>query len=266
MVDYLHRKADTALLTGKYPYFTDRLVYQLRSTWAGAPRRMRHAATLDYALALILKGENREAIAVIDDYLKQTNSSDAVTTDNRDGYRILALAYMRIAETENCIAHHHHQACLIPLRGDGIHHDKTAARQSLAYLTRLLEFKPDDYQSIWLYNLAHMALGSHPDSVRPDWRISLAPDGEGAEFPRFPNRAMACGVATNNHAGGASLEDFNGDGYLDIFTTSYGLRDSVHLYLADGQGAFVDATEFAGIAGLTGGLNNLHADFNNDGW
>ena len=99
---------------------------------------MRYSATLDYALALILKGDNRGAVKVIEDFLRQMRSPNRVTEENRDCYRVLALAHMRMAEAENCISHHHSQACLIPLRGDGVHHEQAPARQSLGYLNQLL--------------------------------------------------------------------------------------------------------------------------------
>lgn len=66
-------------------------------------------------------------------------------------------------------------------------------------------------------------------------------------------------------AGGVNLEDFNGDGFIDVFVTAYGLNDPVRLFLADGRGGFVDHTRAAGLEGIVGGLNTVHGDYDNDG-
>jgi hypothetical protein len=62
------------------------------------------------------------------------------------------------------------------------------------------------------------------------------------------------------------MEDFNNDGWLDLFLTAHRLGDSVRLYVSDGQGGYSDVTAAAGLEGLSGGLNTVHADYNNDGF
>ncbi|WP_054682563.1 FG-GAP repeat domain-containing protein [Rhodothermus marinus] len=137
-------------------------------------------------------------------------------------------------------------------------------QQAAALWERLLESRPFDFQSRWLLNLAYMAMGRYPDGVPARWRIDgLAPAQPVA--PSFRNVAKALGVDVVGLAGGVSAEDFNGDGWIDLLVTSYGLNDQVRLFLADGQGGFVDHTEAAGLKGIVGGLNTVHADYDNDG-
>jgi hypothetical protein len=61
------------------------------------------------------------------------------------------------------------------------------------------------------------------------------------------------------------MEDFDGDGYLDIVASSLWLGDQIHYFRNNGDGTFEERTEAAGLTGITGGLNISHADYNNDG-
>lgn len=85
-------------------------------------------------------------------------------------------------------------------------------------------------------------------------------------FTPFENLAVDLGVDVNGLAGAAMTEDFNNDGHLDIFCSSYGLNDNIKLFMSDGKGSFVDETDKAMLMGITGGLNAKQADFNNDGF
>ena len=61
------------------------------------------------------------------------------------------------------------------------------------------------------------------------------------------------------------MDDFDGDGLLDIITSSRGLRDQLRFFHNDGDGTFGDWSERAGLLGQLGGLNLSHADYDNDG-
>jgi hypothetical protein len=113
-----------------------------------------------------------------------------------------------------------------------------------------------------------MALGEYPARVPVKHLIpGLSPRSTtGTPFPKFFNVAGNVGLADNGLAGGVSVADFNGDGLLDVFKTSWGLNDQVHLFLADGKGGFADRTAEAKLTGLVGGLNAMHADYDNDGF
>jgi hypothetical protein len=76
--------------------------------------------------------------------------------------------------------------------------------------------------------------------------------------------APMLGVDHNSLAGGACMEDFNNDGYLDILTSGR-KRTQLTFYVNNGEGGFDNKTEEARLASLTGGFNLFQADYNNDG-
>jgi len=61
---------------------------------------------------------------------------------------------------------------------------------------------------------------------------------------------------------GAAAADFNNDGLLDLFVTA---ATRNYLYLNDGQGKFVDASEKIGVKFLLSGAGPLALDYDNDG-
>ena len=214
----------------------------------------------------LVGGQTREAIAELQSLMRDAGlSEDAITREGKPLFDLLALAYLRLGEQENCIGNPAANVCILPLDGAGRHTRQEGAREAIARYTRLLRSFPDDRGSQWLLNLAYMAIGGYPDSIPRPYRIpNLAPPANGA-FPRFANVAGDVGLAVTGLAGGLSIEDFNGDGFLDVFTTSWGLKDPVHLFLADGTGRYTDHTPESGLDGIVGGLNTVHADYDNDG-
>lgn len=177
---------------------------------------------------------------------------------------MLAISYMRLAEEENCLENHHIDRCLWPIQEGGVHTRTEGAKAAIRLYAELLEADPHDLNARWLLNVAYMTLGQYPDSVPAKWRIPLGK--EASDFHRFKDVARSLGVATNGLSGGAIMEDFTGDGRLDLMASSWGLRDQVRLFVNNGNGTFNDQTEQAGLTGIVGGLNMVQADFNNDGF
>ena len=70
------------------------------------------------------------------------------------------------------------------------------------------------------------------------------------------------------------MDDFDGDGDLDIFASSAGLftvatgtnPNQLRYFRNDGDGTFTDRTVAAGLEGLVSGLNLVQADYDNDGF
>ena len=178
---------------------------------------------------------------------------------------LIAVAYLRVGEQENCLANHNADSCLMPIAGGGVHVAPRGSRAALKAYRAILAERPGDLGARWLLNLAAMTLGEYPDSVADVWRIPPAAFASEAAMPRFSNVAVSAGVAELGLSGGAIMEDFNGDGWLDLMASSWGLRDQLRYYENQGDGRFVDRTAAAGLTGQWGGLNLTHADYDNDG-
>lgn len=232
-------------------------------------RKMKGEQALVYrfiiARELLQAGQSEEAISELQQIIVEVGDGPSLMkAENKALFDELAIAYLRLAEQENCIEGHTSESCILPITGEGVQDKQAATRRAIALYEKLLRRFRGEYGSLWLLNVAYMSIGAYPDSVpAPLLLKGLAPQA-GSPFPRFPNIALSLGVAVNSLSGGLSIEDFNNDGHLDLFMTSYGLNDPPHFFLADGQGGYTDQTEEAGLKGIVSGLNTVHADYDND--
>ena len=179
------------------------------------------------------------------------------------------LAWLRRAETLNCVECHTPESCLAPIRGRGVHSDPEPSRRALAAFEELCALPDLDpavrLRARWLLSVAAMTLGEWPDGVDERWRIPEAAFDSDEDFPRFPDVAAQAGLDVVDLSGGALVEDLDGDGLLDVLTSTWDYTGPLHLMRNRGDGTFEDRTEQAGLSGLYGGLNLVHADYDNDG-
>jgi hypothetical protein len=181
----------------------------------------------------------------------------------------LAMAWLRYGENRNCVECKSSESCLLPIERGGVHTLPEGSEQAVARLTAVLEH-PDVGRSVaikarWLLNIAYMTLGRWPDDVPADLRIDAARLASGQEFPRFREVAAAVGLDTFDLSGGVVLDDLDGDGRLDVLTSTWDYLGNMTFAHNTGQGFFEDRTEAAGLLGMTGGLNLVHADVDDDG-
>ena len=185
----------------------------------------------------------------------------------------LAVAHMKRGEIRNCVSPTGRLVCALPLDPNLKHDDSNSVETAIGILRGLLELDADDTDNVrrrWLLNVAHMAAGSYPDGVAGRFRIP--PETFAPEYPlhRFTEVAAEVGIYSVDLAGGAIVEDFDGDGRLDIMTSSWDPSQSLRLYVNESDGAgnlrFVERTESAGLLAQTGGLNIVQTDYDNDGW
>jgi hypothetical protein len=177
----------------------------------------------------------------------------------------IGLAALRMGEQENCLLNHRATSCIFPIDRGGVHTLQTGARRAIDAFTRRLAGEPSHATTRWLLNIAYMTVGEYPGKVPRRWLIPPSVFESEYDIGRFPDVAMGAGVDTVGLAGGSIIEDFDGDGLLDIVASSWGLRDALRFYKNDGRGRFVDRTQEAGLAGQLGGINVNHADYDNDG-
>jgi hypothetical protein len=177
----------------------------------------------------------------------------------------LGLAFLRLGENENCVDCNNGDSCLFPITAGGIHEQQEGSLAAITLFEELLALEPDHPRARWLLNVATMTLGKYPDGVPEQYRIAPERLSSEIDFPRFPNVAAAQGVNNRNCSGGSVVDDFDGDGDLDWLTSSWGLGDPLTYYRNDGERFSIVDNRETGLEGIYGGLNLIHADYDNDG-
>ena len=225
------------------------------------------------------RGDYTRAIQLIEHDLAQRGESE-------EKLFWLALTYMRRAEAQNCLArltagaahadpgpHQHGAFCTLPITR--FHDRKADSRQAMRLLERLLDrYGSDNKLYLWLLNFSAMTVNGFPREVPERYRVQTpfidSFYGRTAEearrkyaWLRLTDRAVELGVDHLGPNRGVAVEDFDGDGYLDLVTADF--FGTLRLFHNDGGKRFVEATAEAGLAGVTQPLSVSAADYNNDG-
>ncbi len=245
--------------------------------WVGLPPPSAKESDLQKGLVSFHRGEFAQAARQVRSHIRRQGESESALF-------WLANALMRQAEADNCLAslaagNGMHEGdltrmCSLPLEFP--HHKEQASRQAAVLLEKLLDdYSPQDPLYRWLLNFCYMTLGGYPEEVPKRYRIqnafteSFYGDGKRQANSRhagldFRDRARHLGVDTLDAGKGVAVEDFDGDGWMDIVTggTFGPLR-----YYRNLQGrAFRDATAEAGLDGILQPYIISAADYDNDGW
>ncbi len=265
LADIASRSRDTNLYTGDAQARAFRaLVADPRVT--GSPDLLaRYLRTLgSYELRL---GNNDEAVQDLTRAaaLREQSGTRLPPADLDRAQFDRAVAWLRWGESRNCVARHTSDSCILPIQGTGVHQDQEGSRRAIAELEALLARRPDHLIARWLLNLAYMTIGEYPDGVPAGSRIAPSTFASAEPFPRFADVAAKAGVNTMDLAGGVVIDDFDGDGILDIVVSSSDPERSLRYFAGRGDGTFRDRSAEAGFDGLTGGANLVQADYDNDG-
>ena len=180
----------------------------------------------------------------------------------------LALAWFRLGEQQNCTWSPNADACIFPIKDEGIHKERRGAAEAAKRFAELLENPVDPDNALvfrWFLNLSHMVLGQWPAGVPKRWLIPPQTFKSDYDVGLFRDVAVSRGVSVFGRAGGAVLEDFDNDGHLDLMTSHMGIEEQVNYFRNNGDGSFTQMTERARLKGITGGLNMVQADYDNDG-
>ena len=251
------------------PYRASETADLLRSALAAvSDPTERQKYRLPYGNALLRAGASREALAQYQHYEAglRERTPDLPAHLFARVQTLKAISHLRIGEQENCLLNHNGDSCLFPIRDGGIHQLPEGSRAAITELTALLEKFPGDLRARWLLNIAYMTLGEHPDKVPARWLIPSEAFESDHDIKRFPDVAPALGLDSDELAGGVILDDFNKDGFLDVLSSTWRSTGQLRFFLNNGDATFTERTAEAGLLGLTGGLNMIHADYNNDGF
>ncbi len=225
-------------------------------------------AQVMYGFELLKAGDTENAITQFKEVLKTVEPLQIPGKEQTvlEMQKLLALAYLRLGEQQNCILNHTSASCIIPIAKAGQHAQKEGSTEAMRLYQDVLKQSPDDLTSKYLLTIAAMTLGQYPDGIPKQMRIPEGFFGPKIDFPPFPDISNEMGFTSRGTAGGIALEDFDNDGDLDILTSEWGFHDQIRLFDNNGHGGFVDVTERTGLVGVTGGLNINATDYNNDGY
>jgi hypothetical protein len=244
----------------------------IAAMYASRPRPTDLAQRLAFeemlAEEFLLSGNTEQAIATLRTAEELLLAQpDAAPPGSQDRIRYqLAIAYLRLGEQENCLLNHAAAVCILPLAESAVHTRRRGSETAIEIFSEVLTRNPNDLSTRWLLNLAYMTLGMYPEEVPARWLIP--PEAFESEYDLEPFRDVAplLGLASVGRSAGSITEDFTGNGYLDIMVSSSGVTDQLRFFRNNGDGTFTERTYEAGLEGITGGLNLIHADYNNDGF
>lgn len=260
---------------GNNPYQGTAEVERLRDELSRLPEtasiQSRVSLNFDLGVAELFQGNESQAIMrLLEADRLLENKSPSIDFRNIVRMR-LALAYLRLGETQNCCLHNNPNSCLLPIMEGGVHVDQAGSRQAIVQLENILNsaLKTESrlqLEAKWLLNVAYMTVGEYPSGVPPQYLIPPTAFDSEVEFPRFTNIASILGVGTFSLSGGAVADDFDNDGLLDLVVSSSDVEGQLKFLRNDVSGVFLDRTEKAQLTGIVGGLNLIQADYDNDGW
>jgi len=260
-------EAENRFLGGESGRRAERELEQLGPT--GDPLRR---ANLHYFAGLydLRQGRSREAIT---HYIQ---AIDALPPELQGGQATaellfdIGVAYLRLGETENG-SRQSADDSILPIRRGGLHIETEGSSKAGQYFIEAMRHEGADPESDtmmaarWLLNVAAMTIDRYPGDVPPEFLIDASAFTSEIEFPRFENVAPKLGLDTFDLAGGVVVDDFDGDGDLDVVTSTCDTAGPIRFFRNEGDGSFADQTEAAGLARLRGGINLVQADYDNDG-
>jgi hypothetical protein len=222
----------------------------------------------EIAQQYVYGGASEAAIALLEKLLAEYGRSVPVR-DVETLKADLAFAYFRLGELTNCTWNHNSDACIFPIKDKGVHKEQLGAGEAARRYAELLSDPATDRENAlvyrWLLNISYMVLGKYPDAVPKQWLIAPETFKSDYDIGQFRDVAPTRGVDAFGRAGGVILEDFDNDGHLDLMISHMGIEEQLEYFHNNGDGTFTRMTEQAGLKGITGGLNIVQVDYNNDG-
>ena len=161
-------------------------------------------------------------------------------------------AYLKKAEKTNYIIEHPEKFGQLPIGDRGLYYDSIYLKKALNILHSKMSLYSSSFFSEY-YNLI-LYLSGEGDINDP-----VVSDKFETKF----NNLFTI-LSIDSLAGSSIVDDFNNDGYLDIFVSS--INKNLMLFHGQKDGTYDDVSKVTGVHRMLGGLSISHADYNNDGW
>jgi enediyne biosynthesis protein E4 len=130
----------------------------------------------------------------------------------------------------------------------------------------LLDYDNDGRLDVFFTNGAKleesMTGGKSPDKTDPAFWNRLYRQTSSGTFEDVTTKAGVSGAAQNQYGMGTAAGDYDNDGFMDLYVTSYGRNT---LYRNMGNGTFIDTTEPAGVGAGGWSASAGFFDYDNDG-
>jgi len=244
---------------------TQTLVQKALATAATSPM-----PPIDHAQAFTLQGQLHAFLGDMAPAIASLEQARQIAAAQIPDLRLqldeaLGIAHLHKAEIDNEIYHRPDDRCLLSGK-PGHPFAKTADLvKAIEYFTRYLAERPDDLEVRWLLNITHMFAGSYPNGVPKAQLIAPSAFASGEDVGRFVDVAPRAGFTSASLSGGVIVDDFDGDGRLDLVTSSIDSCAPLRFYRRNEDGSFTDRATQANLSDQLGGLNILQTDYNNDG-
>jgi tetratricopeptide (TPR) repeat protein len=209
------------------------------------------------------RGELDEAIAQFEAAVQIASTSAPRALPDIE--ELLGVAWLHRSEMANDVYHHPGDRCLFPIRPEFKYGKPEYSQKAIQHLLASLRVRPDDIETKWLLNIAHMTLGTYPAGVPKEHLLAPSLFESPEDLGRFKDVAAAAGLDLFSQAGGLIVDDFDNDGLFDVVTSNWNFCAPMHFFHNNGDGTFTDRTAHSGLDKQLGGLNIIQADYNNDG-
>ncbi len=250
-------------------FFGERIVEEQRQRLENPSYSTLERAQLLGGLAWELNrlGRQPEAIAEIErarELLRGLPGAAAREVDHRL-VLLAGHAHLRWGEDVNCVGRHNAHSCILPVDPAAVHQLPEPARAAARLYREFLESEPANLHVRWLLNVATMVVGDDLTTLPDELRLPAGALTSATDFPQWREIAGELGVAAFDLAGGAVMDDFDGDGLLDLVSSTMDPCGPLKAFRNDGRGGFEDVAAAWGLDGQLGGLNLMHADLDGDG-
>jgi hypothetical protein len=255
---------DLESVAREYRGISHRIIAKLEPQLAKAPPRTALRILAQIATMRLYEGEFAPARRTLQSARELVERTPELAASGPDVAYLQAIAALRSGEVDNCVQQHCRTSCILPIDPQAVHGAPAGSREAAAYLTDFLEMRPQDPSARWLLNLAHMTLGQFPNGVPEAWRLPASAFRSSITMKPFRDVAAEVGLRRVDIAGGSIMDDFDGDGLLDVVVSTSAETGAMTSFRNRGDGRFEERRD-AVLAGQLGGLAIFQTDYDNDG-